>query len=186
MPNTNGLIECNTVTATGDPNSAYYARNVVSENITCNDILVNDDATIDGDTVMNGAVVKMTAVPNTTIPGLQTGQRGTQTQRPLMVDSVTGAITKPSQPMMRFFAISTPSPTGSPVLITDTNGTPYNANNWTVCVVGFSNAGGDRTYNCYCFFDVNRNWYIQYDQAGGNGVVNLLAISNSMFVDGSN
>jgi hypothetical protein len=88
--------------------------------------------------------------------------------------------------MMRVFTITTPSATGSPVIVSDANGTAYNANNWTILPVGFQNVGGDRTYNCYTFFDVNRNWYVQYDQAGGNGVVTLLAISNFMFMDGSN
>ena len=186
MPNDNGLIECRSVCSTGAPDSNFYVRKIISQDVNCNDLTVNDDATIGGDTVMNGAVVKMTALPNTTIPGTQTGQRGTQTQRPVMVDSVSGALTKPSQPMIRFFAITTPSATGSPVLVQDAASNTYNANNWTVFPVGFSNQGGDRTYNCYCFFDVNRNWYVQYDQAGGNGVVNLCAIHNSMYVDGSN
>lgn len=125
-------------------------------------------------------------IPVTTIPGFQTGQRGTQTTRPVLVDNVSGKLTKPSQPMMRVWSVATPSATGSPVQLFDTNGNPYNADNWSIMVVGFNNVGGDRTYACFVFFDVNRNYYVQYDQAGGTGVVDLLAISNSMFMDGSN
>jgi hypothetical protein len=88
-------------------------------------------------------------------------------------------------PLFRFFSVSTPSSTDTPIRIQDSQGNYYSAYDFTCMVVGFQNNPGDRTYNCFCFFDNARNWYVQYDQAGGGGVVNILAISNALFVGGT-
>ena len=182
MPNTNGLIEALTVCSTGDPNSAFYAKNVVTSDINCNDI------TITGSTIMTN--LSQVAIPNTP----NTTQRGTQTTRPLLIDSTNGNIVRPNQPMMRLIEITTPNGTGQPVLITDGSGNPYNAANWTCCVVGFFNGAlatpgsADRTYGAICYYSNDRNWLVEYDQGSpsNQGTVTILAISNAMFVSGSN
>lgn len=142
-----------------------------------------------GNISMPAGITSLKEVRITNAPAFSVGsnfdQRGTQLTRPMFLTAGSNEVQRSSSPLIRFFDINTPSDTGVPVRVQDPFGTYYNVNDWTVCVVGFQNVGGDRTYNCFCFFDVNRDWYVQYDNAGSGGTVKLMAISNALYVGGS-
>jgi len=139
---------------------------------------------------INASTITMSTIANYTVAtNYQTGQAGTQTTRPLLVDTTNNRIVKPNFPLFRLFDVSTPDSTGQPVPILDAQGNPYNANQWQCMVVGFFNGAlatpgsADRTYGATCYWSANRNWLVEYDQAGTNGSGTILAIHNSLFVD---
>ena len=119
-------------------------------------------------------------------PASNPGQRGTQTTRPLLFDTSGNTVVYPTFPLMRFFNIATPSTVGSRTTIVDASGNTFSSADWTCMVAGFRNDSGDRTYNCWCEINSGTQlWQVAYDQAGGGGDVNVLCISNSMFLAGS-
>lgn len=102
--------------------------------------------------------------------------------RPVFWDSNTNSLTIPQDSLIRYFPMTTPSATGSALLVFDTEGRTYSSDDWICCVAGFANAGGDRSYQAYCSFPrPGALWSVQYDQASsGNGTVWILAVSTQL------
>lgn len=105
----------------------------------------------------------------------------TGTLRPLFWDTATNQLAIPSEPLIRYFTMSTPKSTGSSVDVKDTAGNTFPSDKWVCAVAGFYNSSGDRTYNCSLTPYANSIWKIQYDHAAdGAGYVSILAISTQL------
>jgi hypothetical protein len=114
---------------------------------------------------------------------------GTGTATPatlrLLFLNAQNQIVSPSTPLVRWFSITTPSATNSPITIQDPDGNKY-GNDWICSVAGFFNSSGDRTYNAWTFPPFantgdTQHWGVQYDNAGsGTCKVWILAISTQL------
>lgn len=119
--------------------------------------------------------VNQVLTPNMTGPSIQGGNL-----RPLFWDTTSNKLTIPTSPLIRYFYVSTPDSTGSEVTITDPQGGTYNSDDWVCCVAGFYNVSGDRTYNAFTIPYSGAPWKCRYDQAGSDGRVAILAVSNQL------
>lgn len=156
MSNTNGLLECTTVCSTGAADSNLYER-------------------------INNPGTEAPMVPFAGNPG----KRGTQTTRPLFVNTNTAETEYPGYSLFRLLEIVTVTTPGLRYTVVDASGNQFTNAEWTCIVAGFNNDVGDRTYNCWC--EVNPStgvWQVAYDQAGGAGCVRVLAIANALFIGG--
>lgn len=102
---------------------------------------------------------------------------------PMFWNSATNSIVLPTNPLIRFFRVNTPSPVGSPQLITDPQGNSYPNTDWLLTLSGFANNGVDRTYGVTLLpqYGGVQNWYVIYNQAGGTGIVWVVAINKALF-----
>lgn len=169
--------------ASGDPvtDDGPYA------NISC-DTATGQLLAINASTItMNASTITMSNVVNYTIPGTANyGQRGTSQMRPVFING-SNVVSKPSQPPIRFFTVTTPSTPGQNTVLLDGAGSNYTSAEWTCFPVGFTNNGGsnaDRSYECFCVIDTVGNWYVRYSSAGGDGLVTICAINNSFYIGG--
>jgi hypothetical protein len=132
---------------------------------------------------MGGSQVRINT-PGITVANSPNNIGAPQFYRPFLANVSDRAMVYPSQMPIRLWKLFTPTTVGTRVQLVDGNGNPYQGADWICCVVGFSNVGADRTYGCACFIDPSDlTWYVQYDQAGGTGLVTILAISSTMGIN---
>lgn len=133
--------------------------------------------------------VTISASPVPVVPGLyaptpflNTGTLSS-TVVPLLWNTATNSPVLSNSSLFRYFRVNTPSSVGVAVQIQDSNNNVYPNTDWVLCLSGFANDSVDRTYGVTLLpsFNQIQNWFVIYNQAGGNGIVWILAINRCMF-----